>query len=715
MRQRRIGLLAVLGILSASALQAGEKKVEDLFLPAFEYQSRTSAEWLDAFVRSGGEDSDALFCVFYWDDRSEPVLAALRSCLLAPGTSAGARRNIETVLSHWQVEYELPPALPPPPQPAPRDGMYYPSRRPFVPPLPLLEGDDPSLLALLRQAEDPLRRARAAITLVCRQRHVEEVIPLLVRAVFDQTKGTWRGQVFSRSNGEVPETEALGHALIFCMDFAGSAADQALAGLLGDEQSEEALVLFVLRQVGSSSVALPEVYLPVLPDLAARTGKTGRWALRRALLLGLGQRWSRYFADLTDQANRWAVGSRSQDDPPTPEAGMLMARVTAAFLSAALQGSVQFDPRDAWLFLEPGLRDETVRGEVIAGLLPFLDRDGDDVFRVLCHLGADAPEMKERYLQVLEAWSDLSGEGLERLPCLHQHDQETLSALTALFERAEEKRPFLWPLAAAGLLDDEMSDLGRRTLAAMDAHHPHGWWDVHRLGCRCAPEVHPTDDPAVQVNKLALAIRTLRDRGQDATAQASRLMALLSENEEPQGDFGYSDPFVLGAARIAELGIATSEFLDWAVEYLLHQNTYHFAEVADMVACFPLNRRQQAILCHATEDDPFGEQSRVGLLAVQGVVSIECADWIREHLERSFNLEIIDLLLDITRPTAAERDLLARAITGGIAGDRARALHIVEKHGVDAAEIVAAVTHAQADCDACVRRAAGKALRALGR
>ncbi|MBI4881679.1 MAG: hypothetical protein HY812_18760 [Planctomycetes bacterium] len=749
MTRRPLALLIVLGVLSAPVLQAGEDRAANLFLPAFEYRNRPVSEWLDVFLRSHGNDSGALFCVFYWDDRSEPVLEALKGRLSSPRTSREAKRNIEAVLNHWQVEYEAPPEPPPAPWQT-HPGAFYPlPDEAFTPPLPLLEGDDDALLALLREDGDPKQRVRAAVTLVWRQRHVEEVVPLLVRALFEQTGGSWRLWWQYAEDSGSPETRALAHALIFCIEFAGSAADQALAKMLGDQGTVEPLRLFVLRRLGTSSVALPELYTPVLADLAARPGETGQMALAWALVLGLGWLYAPYVAAFLEEADSWdlldlplgwawihsgaeclgeregfALSLSGREDQASPEAAALMARAVAAFLGAARQDAVAFDPQDAWLFFEPGRRDESVRKEVIAGLLPFLDRDGDDVLRVLCALGAEQPAVRECYLRVLEGWSDFSADGIERVPCLKHHDEETLAALTAVFERTEEKWPFLWATAAAGLLDDPESEVGQRTLAALDQLPPERWHDVYMMGCCLVPEVHPTDDPIVQVNKLALAIRTQQQRGEDAQEHIAKLLALLSQNDEPPGWCGPWDEFVVGPIRVAELGIATPEFLDWAVDFLLDDMSYHRDYVANMVAHFPLNRRQQAILCQA--DHYFGGiADYVPALAAQGQASLERVGRIRELMQADFpgpfdctrriDFDILEAVLDITRPTAAERGILARAITGGIAKDRARALAMVAEHGLDAPEIVAAVTEALQDCDATVRRAAQGALRALGR
>jgi hypothetical protein len=63
------------------------------------------SEWL-SIVRRGGRDvREALWCLFYADERSPRVLDALRE-IEKSSTNDEARRIADAILCHWRAEHE---------------------------------------------------------------------------------------------------------------------------------------------------------------------------------------------------------------------------------------------------------------------------------------------------------------------------------------------------------------------------------------------------------------------------------------------------------------------------------------------------------------------------------------------------------------------------------------------------------------------------------
>src|SRR5690606_27733550 len=87
--------------------------------------------------------------------------------------------------------------------------------------------------------DDPVARAAAAVTLVRSRRQLAHVVRHLGETLFVETRGTWYGEA-PYANDSFPADEVTGLALRWCVDHAGSAADDALLTYALDPSLDDA-------------------------------------------------------------------------------------------------------------------------------------------------------------------------------------------------------------------------------------------------------------------------------------------------------------------------------------------------------------------------------------------------------------------------------------------------------------------------------------------
>lgn len=714
---------SIMAALLALVLGAPPSRAAEPFLPFFECQGATLDEWLRRFDGSGGRSSQALWCVFYRDDGSERVRAALRRWY-RDGADERVRKEIVAILTHWGETPEETPALEDAPPPVPVGDAYPIAKRPFAPPFAPLEGEVEAVRRALA-GTDRVARARAAVALVRRPEEVERVVRTLVTALFEETQGTWRGRLVQSSEPAQDASELTGHALEWCVEFAGDAADAALIGMIEDPELGDDLRQFILRQVPFSRHQDVREIGTALRDLCDRTDGIGVNALERLLQLLRGSEpWS--IATPPDP-NNWTLHVLQTRRPMAdPALEALVAGALAAQLELAIDGD-RLGPVLVAEALELATRSAEVRLRVVPVLLSAFQetRAAEEVLvYALISLGESSPALREAYVEVLDSLKKPTREQILRIPCLREHDERTTAALERLFRRLDDPGDLVYPMFFGGLLHPRASRLGGEFLDWCVEHGQFAWSPLYELGLRDEPELRTTDPLIARVMKSAITVRTRLERGRPAEAAIVALLGLLRDGVEPEGDFGpWADPFAAGFRVIGELDVATPDFLDWSVGFMLDANHGHQEHAAAMLTHYALDRHQQALLCHL--QDIFGISEYVEVLACQGAASLERVAEIRDLLaepRRDFrtqtarvDLEVLDAVLRITRPTAREQAWLAAAIEGGVCSDRARALAIVEARCVDTPAIRAAVERAASDVDSKVRAGAARAQAAFAK
>lgn len=688
-------MLAISLLALALPLQ-GAPKSSDLFLPYFEQTSKPTSEWLARFEGSGGTDQDALWCLFWKDDRSEAVIAALKTAL-ARCPDPGAKLAIDTVLDQWEVAHDC----------VPSDADSELDRWPF----PLLDGDDAAVEASLAM-DDRTIRARAALTLVARRRSVDAAVRALVDTVLADSKGTWPGTpwyAWSRTGGD-DAIDAPGVALAFVRAFAGSAFDRAAAKLVERSKDDPDRLRFLLRQVRLATSPPPPDVTQVLAPIAAGTDRNALRALRLLAATRSIEPWA-VLDSHSDFHAPWNLEPLADTGGEPAVAKALGAAVRAAVGAGTLEAT------DVRGLAAIGLRSAAVRAAIVPALEPLLKRDdavGAEALFVLTHLGDAGEAVRGKYLQVLGDWKAFDAAGLEWLPCLAEHDARTLEAFERIFDKAESKRPLMYPLAAAGWKDERRSARVKRFVDAIEPTDFWTWYQLFELGF--AVERAPADsDPVyMKVHKLALAIRSKRARGAAAGADENALRKLVIEGEEPQGEFGYADAYTWGIDRIVKLGLADDAFVQWGAEFMLDADHFHQENVAQALAERVLDRRTQAVLCHL--GDIFGDDRMqyVQLYGHLGVAGIEKAATIRKAA-RAGNLKAIEALASVARLGKPEEEVLVALVQRGLRDRRLDALKVIRQNRIAGSLVTAAVADARNDLDDAVRSAAAQAYAATAK
>lgn len=716
------GLL--LGLSALVQQGVGEIKA-DLFLPAFEYKTKSLTEWASIFEGGGEGSGDALWCIYYWDDRSDPVCEVLRS-RLGEELDPEVVGDIEAILNHWGVEHvqRRVPSVPRPEWIDDGEGFAL-QTIPFSPPIPPLDRGTEDLLAAL-EGNDAVNQARAAIALIGHEPHVERAVHALVRSLARDPEW-WSGRTPENPPRSVLARDVLGLALEWCIEFAGTAADQALIRLLADEKAGDDLRRFILEKVSFSTHSEVGVFGPTLLELSARDDDVGDLAVLKALFMVLGWNWD--IGHLPGHGTpyrsaSWPVSVSGLDAPAEEDliASALTHYLTRRIRSGTLRVENVRDSIGAFVF------SARVR-ERIAPTLWSLTERADDVgvaaLYGLCWAGVDTPDLRRRYIEVIDRVRDVSDATIRWIPCLATHNGATRSALERLYARAAsmDRSAFLWPFAIGGLLDPGVSEVGQRFLDDLVDSTDSLWFRLYGLGYRGEPAVRDSDGPMDRLMKHAIAVRTMREQGKDPATRIEALLEILRKSEEPYGRKAPSeDHFHTGYWIVRDLDLADREFLDASLEFMLDTKGFHQRSTARMLHAYPLDRRQQAILCQASSYH--GVRHFWPVLAAQGEASLErvgeiralMAEGVRDFRARSprLDLDILAAVLQITRASVQEESWLAKALRSGVCADRVTTLDLIRTHRVDTPAIRRGVKAAIRDVDSRVREAAVAASLELG-
>lgn len=701
-------------------------------LTALQYRSRPVGEWIELFRESKGTSREALWSVFYWDDRSPEVIEFLREELKRSwevypprhqdivgwntSTAGTLRREVDAILDHWGVEHEC-LGMKEYWDPSMYSYLSKPRRTvdAFPPPVPLLEASNEALVELLRSGVGD-ERGRAALTLIARQHEVSVAVRAHVHHLYatgparDESLWVWR--------------------------FARSATERALAELLADPAESVAVKAFLLDEVGLRAMAWQRIQderalPPVLAELALE-GPLAESA-RRELFALCDVETPRYaLGDFDVRSTRAGVISMER-----PFIEKLLARVVRAYLEA--------DPRERGVRLTEGIlrcfavggnsvgptladrydaqrlfeirqavhRSELVLAAARPWLIETLDRPGlvgREALRLLCLAGEHGPEVRAAYRRALDGMERFDEETLDAMPCLGQHDAETLASLKRVFERAERKDLLYCQIVAGGLLDTSREDGIARTL--VDYAERSGvnlWCWLHHDGYEGTCTLRPEDEKVTRVDKLILNASSKASRGEEVSQELAGLWKILEDGYHEQGlsSFGWYERAIW---EVGKLDPDEARFADWGIALMLDfwkTWDYHTLAVADILAKRELTRRQQAALCHADVtvlDDDWGS-----FFASQGEAAIERVVDVRRraYLGRMKDLRNV---LKITRMSTLDESVLLQGLEQGAARDRELGLEIIGELDLDTPALREAALARTGDCDDDVR-AAAKALR----
>jgi hypothetical protein len=715
---------------------------EEPFLPCFEHARKPAREWMKDFEASGGNSLDALWCIYWSQDRSNEVVDFLtrwrdRCASGACSPIAETRwafeiplepaREIDAILSDWQI-----PVAPLPPEwPAEHgasttlasDGTLHwrssTGRFPF--PVAPLEGDEPNLFANLAQ-EDRLMQARAALALVVQGSHAMQALDTLVERTASDMRAEdtradqagWASTPISsttRARRVEPDSEITRRVLEWLLQFGGSTGTRAIAAYAAKDEDHASIAARILGEPG------PGMYSLLRLELGPSNALDEIWAVYAVRRDDFGSgMWRRLKRDSDvmesalwdiERIHRHDAALRFVDDPTISER---LARVQRAKLDAAIAAGdlrvEEVEDAGRLALLCPAVRDAVE--PALRGLLKREGKIGRAALRALCHLGVDGDDVRAAYVACVSAWKSFSDEALAEFPCLTKHDERTRATLERVIDERRGDPAFSRALQVAGLVDSATSRGAQRVMEFAHKHSDAVYGEMFRAGLlgRC-PRVEG-DDLERRVAKLGIELRTRKARGENMDAEIAELLSLLDATSAAGDTSDAAGACFTAFDIIRDLGFLSPKLANWCLRILLDPN--HDGDQAEMIygllARRELDGREQAIACRAALN--FGDDStHSSFFARFGHAAMERAARIRSAAQRHQSLDELRDLLRISRPGVRDLEMLAAALTRGFAWDRRTALAILAEHpDIDAPSMRAAVKHALADLDDEVRRSA---------
>lgn len=646
-------------------------------------------ELLGTQSQYGWASTDVLWALFEHDERTEEVVAALERSL-RPDERREVRRVADTILNHWGVgnsRLSLQGYV------ESTDILVW-SAAVFPWPLTPLDLDDEELKRFLTTPDAELRM-RAAFTLLTRDGRRLYALRSILPRVRDER---------------------------WIQDLAGAAVGEAIGLELAAAESDEERIgwLRILKEVRPTN---REGAMDEVTSLLGMGGELGDEA-QEVILSTYDIRLSR--------GGESPLHEYLERPPHTEAAAQERLSLVVARTLAKVSASSNFDSEALDLVLLCAARSPEARELAIPGLIEELRRaisrgrepDSLHVLRVLCHLDARHAFVRGRYLHTLSRWYKTWGARLDHLPCWKRHDEETLAAFDDVFSRAPSKLDLVDRLTFAGLVDVREHDIARRFLEAIDGEHQGAWAHLWQQGFRRAELPRPEEPKIARVNKLALAIATLKDRSEDHSEAASALASILGGGYSCGGAGGYSDYYEWGFYHAIRLDLRGPEFVEAALGVL--EEVWPFSahvEYAWALLAEAELTPEQAARMDAAPWKPEGPQSGcwrgLSLLSPREQdgqprrASLRDLPRLRQELYEG-KTDRLPTILARTPLIARDEGYLLAQMERGKVGERMQALELVRGHALDFPTLRAAVAARTRDCDHRVRQLAADLMQERG-
>jgi len=710
--------------------------IADLDLPVLIHDRHPVEHWMDVLREGGSGSREALWSLFYRNDRSAEVVDFLKAEL--EQRRVGARRHpessgrrflhreIDVVLGDWGVDHDgllLEEYW----DPTRRNGRFATPEEVFAPPAEQSFASDEELLDRL---DFPVRRTSiaAAVTLIARQREVEAAVRSLFHHLHRHEVAT--GNPFW-GLGELDEWEEDDvltiRALRWAWEHAGTAAERALAGLLADTAEPIAVKGFLLDRVGLRSLSRREIRderaLPAVLVELARGGPLAASARRELFRIGevsgepmeglfdesCSHLWRRPLErpvledhlatavrdllasdESLEVSDRLAAWVRAREDGGEPSAEILLDMQKLCFIQRAVQ------------------RSERVLEAARPWLLEALERPGiigREALRLLCHAGESGPPVREAYRRRLEAMERFEPEDLVEVPCLVEHDAQTLESLLRVLRRARRKECLHEQIASGGLLDVNRDDGIARVYAAyLDRAGVDEWYEMWEDGYNGRCTISPIDSRMTRVCKLGIDARRKRALGQSVAWETAKLWDVLECGYHRSGAAPtnyYSEAMYI----IHELDLDAERFLEWGIWFLSHPRnlgfpSYHCAAVAKVLERMGLSEEQQTALTWTFADVPIEQRGRA--LELHEMTGIERVVDLRHRLYRG-DMSVVPSIQQYSRLSPLDEWCLTEALRFGAARDREEVLVLIRDLGLSFPGLDEAVRRCAGDCDDRVR------------
>jgi hypothetical protein len=575
----------------------------------------------------------------------------------------------------------------------------------------LLDASSSDLVELLKSDDSDVAKS-AACTLIARREFIAPtLLSFLERADKKPQLSTWD------ETTRRPRT-TWSELLDWTRAQLGSAvADMLAMRLAAANDDTQRLHVLDFALVARADLRSAAVAIAALRDAPDPLGERARslFALLSDEQVPFGGGWD----DWGDGWFHYAYVTAAYDDPELEEN---LARVWAPRLTeAAARADIPIELlRHVHL---AGLRSARVRDACEPTLLELAKRDdalGLEALRLLCHFGSKAPLVRERYMARMTSWNDFTTNGLDKIPCLQHHDERSLAALRAVFDRANSKSVFEDRLACAGLIDGTVEPMAQTLLERLaDASYA---YTVEKEFRGILP-VSAGDSKIARVHKYALTIAAKRAHGLDWSQEAHDYASILRGGYPESGAGGYNDYFEWGFVNAIHLKLTTPEFVDAALKVaedgdVLDGGTgfdLHVNYACDLLAIAELTPEQKARFYKAAPHRASGPDTWQGITLIEnhergtdiGKDALERVVDYRRDLYRG-EWESLNDILAVTHLIPRDETFLLAALDRGSVAARSFGLDLVDEHKLDTPSIRAAIAKLANDCDRKTRELARK-------
>jgi hypothetical protein len=677
------------------------KDFPDVILPQVDFGSRSLDEWIELLDASQPSTRrSALWCIYYWhraagQTPSRKTTDAIKSLLRICGsTTVPSIGEIQTIWNEWGL---LPWW----------DPVEQRSTRPQD--LQNPRADD-ELLRLLDSPADYVRR-RASLELLA-NRH--------------ETKRAYGTFLVSMMRLLPSDVGAMSTATWFAASAARPILDNVLVDLLESKVHDSAWKLALLDQTVFSRNADVERVVRVFDSFDLRDANH-----RSAILKNL--EWMGGYHDRDDFRGTFETSYSwdfhfHQPDPETRTLAPALDRAMQSMLPRLLQQGLTATNLEVPELTRIGavsLRSEACRRAIAPILKSMLGHPGplsDRALWLLCHFGDDDPEIRLRYVAMLDGITDFDRVDWNEIPCLTHHDASTLAAFERVYRNAKNKGGFFFKLASAHMLDDKTSWVARDFASHADGKSIYCWcsmmsfpWSVTWGSC---------DDErmAVRVMKLALTARTKKERGEDASREIAELRTIHRAGTGAMNCAGgCSDHYEQVLAVLPWLDLDDHEYRAQCFRVLMDESPFSFPTHKNWIVSYLSSRGttdEEKAFIVATHD-PFGEEPYMTALASLGPMALprvhklrRLAYGIEDQHGLGWNLQALDAVLQIARMSRDDERMLLMVLRDGTCSEALDAVTILKTRPVDSPALRFAARQTIADPDPLVAKAGAELVRA---
>lgn len=694
-------------ILAISALQVSPSQAASRFFPALRWKERDVGEW-SSIVESGplSQIGNALWCLYYADERSTRVLNALRS-VEQRDSNVEVQRIADSILCQWHVEHQ------------PIDAETYCTPASAVSPPTLFQPPVPPSDIPGNEIEHALRSANSDECFGAASRGT--LSELHLRAALREILHRYETTQDRNDLDAMPKARAM-------LEWARSYAGSAFGELISDEGTAELerdgangpRLLALLKLLGAESAAARGA-LPLLSKLHGHGGEIGN--LARSQLFRL------WYGSASDRADDWSIHRfvipHVESDPNVSTS---VATVMGAELDRLCKtGGPMLEDLERLHVL--CLRHVALADRCRPRLVELMSREDDvglEALRILTHVDSPDRIVRERYLATMRAWSAFDDASMKRLPCWKHHDRETLAAFERVFDRVNDKLLLCGSLQFAGLLDADTQPIVRKLFDSLEGSSGGAWAWLECSGFRGSMVPSDSKDRTLRVNQLAIEIATLRDSGRDFAKAESNLSAVLALEYDRDGGGGYDDYVQWGFFHALSLKLRSPEIVDVAIHYVeLGDFAAGFGTHYDAATAFlestPMSEAQQVRLRAALPRINAPENQWHGVNIVDashagrplGRVSLEDVPALRCMLYRG-NMHALDELARCTPLIARDEAYLHAMLERAPQEQRLWALRLVQTYRLDGPALRDSVRRSASDPDYDVRESAKRLVSERG-